>query len=718
MTMLVDFRDSDIVAEPVFIHVNHNIACYAYGHKGKAELQKLYEEYEGASTGRAILTGKISNIFAIDIDNTETYEKLLADNNLTDFSDYTYCETSARGVHAYFTMPEQLAHLSVGTNKPFKDWDFRNNNGYCVFAGSNYTTEICTKMGKKPHKCGAKTDAECKFNGKTYEALNECPYAEMPENLIKLYLCSMDKPLQICRDSEPAQNGTDSPQRAEIIKYLDMMDSKKILDNRDNWIKFMFLCKQNNLTADDFHHYSSRAETHEPCCCYSKWAEPHKPNNNITIGTAKMWARDSNPEEYYKMFQVANCFDYDDTYTYYAFRQEFLNKRFESFSELETAIFDKCKSVVVYGTEPQTFIAKTKTGIQYYKNLGNSGFTIYYRIDEDRYKKIEISKYILSKPKLSFANIDCILNRAETPPETFNTWAGYKARITNSPDEETISAINKFIFEVWADGDEEMYNYVVSWFASIVQRADINGVALVCVSKQGCGKNTLIDFFKLILGENAVSENTGICSITQKHNTIIENKRLNVVNEMSSTRDEFRSSFDKLKSLITDDRITIEPKGLPSYKIRNIGNYILFTNHADSVIVEQSDRRYNVAVMSDIHQNDYEYFENLRNRHFNQHGANSYYTFLMNYTICNVHKIIQTKARTDMAQLSKPTAMRFIEEFPQEHGITMRANELYGAYVSWCKENGEKQMTNTKFGIIAKTILESARDMKGTYYVF
>lgn len=87
---------------------------------------------------------------------------------------------------------------------------------------------------------------------------------------------------------------------------------------------------------------------------------------------------------------------------------------------------------------------------------------------------------------------------------------------------------------------------------------------------------------------------------------------------MSSTKDEFRSNFDKIKSLIKDAHAQIEPKGIAPYKIDNIGNYILCTNHADSIIIEYADRRYAVFETSVVHISDVPYFTNLRAKCFNK----------------------------------------------------------------------------------------------------
>ncbi len=71
-----------------------------------------------------------------------------------------------------------------------------------------------------------------------------------------------------------------------------------------------------------------------------------------------------------------------------------------------------------------------------------------------------------------------------------------------------------------------------------------------------------------------------------------QGKRLVNINEMSSTKDEFKANFDTMKSYITEPTVKIEPKGVDSYTIKNISNFVLFTNHRGAIIVEADDRRY------------------------------------------------------------------------------------------------------------------------------
>jgi phage/plasmid-associated DNA primase len=200
---------------------------------------------------------------------------------------------------------------------------------------------------------------------------------------------------------------------------------------------------------------------------------------------------------------------------------------------------------------------------------------------------------------------------------------------------------------------------------------------------------------------------------------------------MASTRDEFRSNFDKLKPFITDPYLKIEPKGINPYTIDNIGNYILCSNHIDSIILEESDRRYAIFQVSNKYRQNTEYFENLTKQCYTQTTADAFYSYLLNFDEVDIHTIPNTKARQEIMNISKPNAIKFLD-FLKEEPLTrfnqetsevenikeMKATELYEKYRNWCNQNGERNIvSNTKFGLILKDKIERKRNKLGNVYV-
>jgi hypothetical protein len=88
--------------------------------------------------------------------------------------------------------------------------------------------------------------------------------------------------------------------------------------------------------------------------------------------------------------------------------------------------------------------------------------------------------------------------------------------------------------------------------------------------------------------------------ITEKYNGYIEGKCFIGVEEVHH-RGRFEA-LDKLKTMITNDRLEIRSMGRDKRMVRNVANYIMTTNHKDAVMKSKTDRRY--AVMYTAQQED------------------------------------------------------------------------------------------------------------------
>jgi hypothetical protein len=364
------------------------------------------------------------------------------------------------------------------------------------------------------------------------------------------------------------------------------------------------------------------------------------------------------------------------------------------------------------------FIKKLKNGeLDIVKRLKTSNIKLTYG---DSKKVVSLEDYLCVKP--SFGQIACELENC--PDDDFNLWTGFQAkRVATDVGSEGFKLIKSFILETWANNNEEYYNYIISWFAGLVcNLGSINKVALDMISGQGTGKGTLIEFMGWVLREVNIVSTTGIQSITGRFNTILQGKRLVNINEMSATKEEFKSNFDKIKSYITDPKVMIEPKGVNPYSIKNISNFVLFTNHRDAIIVEETDRRYAIFEMSSAHMNDNEYFGRIRRECFNQDVANEFYTYLLDFPAVPLNQIPDTELRREMMNMSKPNTLKFLDAVREDNlydgAEEVSATNLYDRYKQWCSDNGERTVvSSTKFGSIVSVKLQKRRITAGWVYV-
>ena len=420
----------------------------------------------------------------------------------------------------------------------------------------------------------------------------------------------------------------------------------------------------------------------------------------------------------YEEPKPSTSFDFEDPYTYQTFQNEFKERQFDSWEEAHEvlgSIYPKVIGRVLRGEG--SYIKKLDNGgVDVVKKLGASDFNI--NITCLKPPKRKFSDYLFQQN--GFGNYVCKLEACK--PTDFNLWSGFQGKRTDqrSPG---LELMKQFVLDSWAAGNEEYYNYIISWFAGLITNTrGINMVALAMIAKQGTGKGFFLSFMKYLLRSVNVCEVAGIGPITQKHNTVMQNKRLVVINEMSSSKDEFKSNFDKIKTYITDPVISIEPKGVNAYQIDNISNFLLFTNHRDAIIVEESDRRYAVFEMSDVHRNDTNYFDMLEEKCFNQEVADAFYTYLLDFPAVPIRSIPDTELRREMINLSKSTPLKFLDAVKEEDlfddETEVNATVFYQKYVEWCRDNGERNTyTSTKFGTCLKGRLEKKKTRTGMMYM-
>lgn len=678
---------------------------------------------------RCVIAGKHSNLTIVDIDNKDgtvsAFNQMIKEHPI-----YTtlVCKTLNGGEHHYFQYEPELI-TTQNVNGLYID--IRNDGGCAVAPPSKYGIKnvdgenVIVKYGK------GEMNGFYEYIDDSIEPIkmpdwlkNWILYGENNKNTDKNKIISIGR----------MDKSDSSSSNEEIIEYLDeeiqeeinIEKLKNLLEifpydlfyiDRNSWLRFVTLIKSARGDWRLCCEYSQRFPDHEPCTCekvYNSIKNKNLVNNPLTQLQIVIDKYNTNIVKIEKKYG----FNFKDDYNIESFRRE--NFRvINNIPELQRQVIPKLAKVCAYISELDAFVIKGIDDISYHKKLNNVLPVIKIR-NGKKIEELNMTKYITTHVnEMNYNKMDYILDGKKNSG-VFNKWNGYDANLTDDLDQEAIDAINDVVFNVLADGDEQTYDYILSWFANMLQQPSKNDVALIFISEQGTGKTSVMEIMNMIIGSrNCDISINGIGSITQKHNTAIEGKRLIVVNELCSTREEFRSNFDRIKSFITDPVVRIEPKGFPSYQIKNIGNYVLVSNHEDSVIIERSDRRYQVCRCGEKYMNNHEFWSKWRKLVFNEKARDSYYTFLMNYKCCNIRKIIDTPLRQEIIERGKPSHIRFIEQ-EKENGRQgdVKASMLYNEYKNWCEDCNEKVATMTKFGIEVKKILTCKRSEKGMVYTF
>lgn len=189
--------------------------------------------------------------------------------------------------------------------------------------------------------------------------------------------------------------------------------------------------------------------------------------------------------------------------------------------------------------------------------------------------------------------------------KVYNTYQGFKTK----PIECDVTPFTSYVEEVVANGNKEHAAWVMAWCADIVQHpGDRSRTGLVLRGRERTGKTTLGNIMRKLIFPYGY-EVDKIDALTGRFNSHLSGKLLIVANEAVFAGD--RSQHSRLKSLITDETITIEHKGVNAYNERSHIRVLLTTNERWAVPATFTEQRWTVLDVSDLRADDKPYFKKL-----------------------------------------------------------------------------------------------------------
>lgn len=236
-----------------------------------------------------------------------------------------------------------------------------------------------------------------------------------------------------------------------------------------------------------------------------------------------------------------------------------------------------------------------------------------------------------------------------------NQWKGFQTEAC--PQRVSDDEMEPFIYyvrEILAAGDEMTAKWIMSWCADLFQEpANKPGTTLVLIGVQGAGKSFLGEgIISKIIGSTHSVQMNSIETLTDKFNSIADNKIFVQCDE--AVHSHQRSIASKLKSLITDETMTIEPKGINSFRKPN-HMHIVFTSNEESnpVFIDPSphERRFTVVKVSPQHAHDEEYWTRFRS--WVEMNLAKILRWLQDYRYKKefIRRPIQTAAKRDIQRL-------------------------------------------------------------------
>ena len=274
-----------------------------------------------------------------------------------------------------------------------------------------------------------------------------------------------------------------------------------------------------------------------------------------------------------------------------------------------------------------------------------------------------------------------------------NQWCGFAIPpVSQKVLAEEIQPFLNYIFEVICSSEKKVERWVLSWISHIFQSPSMKaGTALVLVGLPGIGKSFLGEHFLIpIIGSHSVTTSSADRAV-QGFNALFDNKIYVQCDEAISSKQ--RVTAARLKSLITDPTLVIEPKGIDPYEKPNHMRMLFTSNEIhDAVFLSDGvhDRRYTVIEVSDVHRNEPGYWRPLVNWARSGDNRAKIHRFLLeyDYEASTIREPLRTAAKVLMQEHSMNIFDKWLSQWvSRRHPLSERVHRhWYDAPIEDSKE--------------------------------
>jgi hypothetical protein len=168
----------------------------------------------------------------------------------------------------------------------------------------------------------------------------------------------------------------------------------------------------------------------------------------------------------------------------------------------------------------------------------------------------------------------------------YNTWRNWGCR----PAEGSVVPFKQLLDFIFREAEPEARRWFEQWLAYPLQHPGTKLLSSVLLwgRVHGTGKSLIGYTMFKIYGDNAteISER----DLLSAHNEWAENRQFVMGDEI--TGGDKRHAADKMKSMITQKQLRLNPKFVASYTVPDCINYFFTSNHPDAFFVEDTDRRF------------------------------------------------------------------------------------------------------------------------------
>lgn len=166
-----------------------------------------------------------------------------------------------------------------------------------------------------------------------------------------------------------------------------------------------------------------------------------------------------------------------------------------------------------------------------------------------------------------------------------NSWTGFAVKPKKGAVKPFLDLLDHL-----CGPDKNFRKWFLQWLAYPIKHpgSKMHSAVVFWSLKTGVGKSFLAYIIGDIYGDNY--EEVGQMELTSDYNGYVAHKQF-ILGEEITGHDKYHY-VDRLKSMISREKVTINIKYKPTYTIRDCINYMFTSNHPDSFKLERNDRRY------------------------------------------------------------------------------------------------------------------------------
>lgn len=168
----------------------------------------------------------------------------------------------------------------------------------------------------------------------------------------------------------------------------------------------------------------------------------------------------------------------------------------------------------------------------------------------------------------------------------YNTWEGWQVQ----PAAGDVTPFLKLLKHLFSSAEEGALDWFLRWLACPLQYPGVKmfSSSVVYGIKHGTGKSLIGYTMGRIYGKNFTEIKQ--TDLHTNFNEWAENKQFVLGDDVTGSNK--REDNDVLKKLITQAKIRVNPKYVPSYEVPDCINYLFTSNQPDAFFLEDDDRRF------------------------------------------------------------------------------------------------------------------------------